>query len=88
MQKDILRMLAADLMILNKFELTGQSNYFLLWKIRTYLFNRNLQASEIPGFDQCAVSLKTKLTGLRLKFAFLAIAPLAFAAKTYLQLKS
>lgn len=88
MQKDTLRMLSADLMILNKFETLQQSNFFLLWKIRTILFNQHMTASAIPGFDQCKPSLQEKLSGLRLKMAFLIIAPLALVAKTYLNLKS
>ena len=88
MQKDTLRMLSADLMILNKFEVLQQSNFFLLWKIRTILFNQHMTADVIPGFDQCASSLQKKLSGLRLKIAFIAIAPLAIIAKAYLSLKS
>ncbi len=88
MQKDTLRMLSADLMILNKFEALQQSNFFLLWKIRTILFNQHMTADAIPGFGQCAPSLQEKLSGLRLKIAFIAIAPLAIIAKAYLSLKS
>ena len=88
MQKDTLRMLTADLMILNKFEVLQQSNFFLLWKIRTILFNQHMTASAIPRFDQCTPSLKNKLSGLRLKIAFLVIAPLALVAKAYLNVKS
>ncbi|MBU3623197.1 glycosyltransferase family A protein [Polynucleobacter sp. AP-Latsch-80-C2] len=88
MQKDTLRMLSADLMILNKFEVLQQSNFFLLWKIRTILFNQHMTADAIPGFGQCAPSLQEKLSGLRLKIAFIAIAPLAIIAKAYLSLKS
>lgn len=87
MQKDEMRMLSADLMILNKFEIAGQNNLFLLWKIRTFLFNRQMNAGAIPGFANCTPKLQKKLSGLKLKTAFLAIAPLAFAAKIYFQLK-
>jgi glycosyltransferase involved in cell wall biosynthesis len=88
MQRDSLRMLSADLMILNKFEAEGQTNFFLLWKIRTILFNQKISASIIPGFDQCIPRLQKKLSGLRLKVAFILIAPLALSAKAYLDLKS
>ena len=87
MQKDTLRMLSADLMILNKFVLAGQMSYFLLWKIRTYLINRNMQASEIPGFDGCNDKLKNMLSGYRLKLAFIILMPLSAVAKGYLNLK-
>jgi glycosyltransferase involved in cell wall biosynthesis len=87
MQKDEMRMLSADLMILNKFELAGKNNFFLLWKIRTFLFNRHMSANTIPGFNNCTARLQKKLSGLRLKTAFLAIAPLALAAKAYFKLK-
>jgi glycosyltransferase involved in cell wall biosynthesis len=88
MQKDTLRMLSADLMILNKFVLAGQMSYFLLWKIRTYLINRNMQASEIPGFNQCTPDLQSKLSGSRIKLAALLLAPFSLAAKAYFHLKS
>ena len=88
MQKDDLRMLSADLMILNKFYLAGLSNLFLLWKIRTILFNRQLSASSIPGFSQCAPKLQSALSGIRLKAAFFAITPCAAIAKAYLSLKA
>lgn len=88
MQKDEIRMLSADLMILNKFELAGQNNFFLLWKIRTFLFNRKINAEAIPGFYNCTRSLQKKLSGPRLIIASLIIAPLAFLAKSYLNLKS
>lgn len=88
MQKDALRMLSADLMILNKFVLAGQMSYFLLWKIRTYLINRKMRASEIPGFDQCTPDLQNKLSGTSIKLATLVLAPLSLAAKAYFHLKS
>ena len=47
-----------------------------------------MTADAIPGFGQCAPSLQEKLSGLRLKIAFIAIAPLAIIAKAYLSLKS
>lgn len=87
MQKDVLRMLSSDLMILNKFVLAGQTNNFLLWKIRTYLIQRKMQGSEIPGFDQCAPELRNKLSGLRMKTAAFLLAPFALAAKSYFHLK-
>lgn len=88
MQKDTLRMLSADLMILNKFVLAGQMSYFLLWKIRTYLINRKMRASEIPGFDQCTPDLQNKLSGASIKVAALLLAPFSIAAKAYFHLKS
>lgn len=88
MQKDTLRMLSADLMILNKFVLAGQMSYFLLWKIRTYLINRKMQANEIPGFDQCTPDLQHKLSGASIKVAALLLAPFSIAAKAYFHLKS
>lgn len=88
MQKDKLRMLTSDLMILNKFVLTDQMSYFLLWKIRTYLINCKMQASEIPGFDLCTPDLQKMLSGTRMKLAALVLAPFSLAAKTYFNLKS
>lgn len=87
MQKDSLRMLTAELMILNKFYETEQSNLFLLWKIRTILFNRQLSAASISGFDQCHPKLQSQLSGIRLKLASALISPLALLAKGYLVIK-
>ena len=87
MQKDSLRMLTAELMILNKFYENNQSNLFLLWKIRTILFNRHIHASKISGFDQCTPKLKAQLTGINNLLAGALIFPLAILAKAYLALK-
>ena len=87
MQKDSLRMLTAELMILNKFYEAEQCNLFLLWKIRTILFNRQLSAASISGFDQCHPKLQSQLSGIRLKLAFAMISPLAILAKGYLAIK-
>lgn len=87
MQKDSLRMLTAELMILNKFYKAGQGNLFLLWKIRTILFNRQLSVTSIPEFDSCHPKLQSQLSGIRLKLAFAMISPLAFLARGYLAIK-
>jgi glycosyltransferase involved in cell wall biosynthesis len=87
MQKDSLRMLTAELMILNKFYKSDRNNLFLLWKIRTILFNRQLSTSSISGFEQCHPKLKSQLSGIRLKLAFALIYPLAQLAKGYLAIK-
>jgi len=87
MQKDSLRMLTAELMILNKFYKSNRNNLFLLWKIRTILFNRQLTAASISGFDQCHPKLQSQLSGIRLKLAYALISPLALLAKGYLALK-
>lgn len=87
MQKDSLRMLTAELMILNKFYKSNRNNLFLLWKIRTILFNRQLTAASISGFDQCHLKLQSQLSGIRLKLAYALISPLALLAKGYLALK-
>jgi glycosyltransferase involved in cell wall biosynthesis len=87
MQKDSLRMLTAELMILNKFYKSDRNNLFLLWKIRTILFNRKLSAANISGFNQCHPKLQSQLSGIRLKLAFAMIYPLALLAKGYLAIK-
>jgi hypothetical protein len=47
-----------------------------------------MQASEIPGFNQCTPDLQSKLSGSRIKLAALLLAPFSLAAKAYFHLKS
>jgi glycosyltransferase involved in cell wall biosynthesis len=85
MQKDVMRMLSAELMVLNKFAEQEQSNSFLLWKIRTYLFNKDIPAHAIPGFERCNPKLQVQLSGWRMNLASCALIPLQILANTYLK---
>lgn len=84
MQKDSMRMLSAELMVLNKFFENGETNIFLLWKIRTYLFNRGLSAPSIPGFEKCSVKLQYQLLGWRMSLASVLLSPFRILANLYL----
>lgn len=86
MQKDTMRMLSAELMVLNKFTEQGQGNPFLLWKMRTYLFNKRIPAQAISGFEQCSPTLKKQLSGWRMNMASCMLHPLQILANTYLKL--
>jgi len=86
MQKDGMRMLSAELMVLNKFTKHSQSNPFLLWKMRTYLFNKGIPAQAIPGFEQCSPQLKAQLSGWRMNMASCILRPLDILANAYLRL--
>lgn len=85
MQKDSLRMLSAELMVLDKFYAQGDKNTFLLWKIRIFLLNKRLSAFSIPGFDQCSEKLQSELLGWPMTLAAVLAAP--FRALAYLFLK-
>jgi glycosyltransferase involved in cell wall biosynthesis len=85
MQKDLMRMLSAELMVLNKFIQQGEKNPFLLWKIRTYLSNTNHKAQSIIGFEECCPKLKLQITGWRMKIASLLLSSPKML--TYLYLK-
>ena len=85
MQKDLGRMVSAELMVLNKFYERGQSNPFLLWKLRTYLSNKKLTAHAIAGFDHCSPKLQAQLSGWRMTLASMALAPLRWLANGYLK---
>lgn len=87
MQKDAMRMLSAELMVLNKFAECGEENTFLLWKIRTYLMNKGLNASSIPGFEKCCTKLQSQLRGWRMDIASTLLAPLRTLANNYLNQK-
>jgi len=87
MQKDVMRMLSAELMVLNKFTECGEENTFLLWKIRTYLMNKGLSASSIPGFEKCCTKLQSQLCGWRMDIASTILAPLRTLANNYLNQK-
>ena len=63
MQKDFSRMLASELAMLNKFAQQGRHNYFLLLKIQTILFKKNMSAHEITGFDASDPWVKAQFTG-------------------------
>jgi hypothetical protein len=87
MQKDGMRMLSAELLVLNKFIECGEENTFLLWKIRTYLMNKGLSASSIPGFEKCSAKLQSQLLGWRMNLASTLLAPLRTLAYIYLNQK-
>lgn len=87
MQKDFGRMVSAELMVLNKFYERGEKNPFLLWKLRTYLSNKQIAANSITGFSSCSPSLKAALSGWRMSFSSLALAPLRALANWYLKIK-
>jgi len=87
MQKDIMRMLSAELMVLDKFIECGEENTFLLWKIRTYLMNKGLSASSIPGFEKCCTKLQSQLLGWRMDIASILLATLRTLANNYLNQK-
>jgi len=87
MQKDVMRMLSAELMVLNKFTECGEENTFLLWKIRTYLMNQGLNASSIPGFEKCCPKLQLQLRGWRMNLASTLLTPLRTLANNYLNQK-
>jgi len=84
MQKDRLRMLSAELMMLNKLTQMQVSNYFLLWKIRTILVEQKMAATQIPGFDECNPHLQQQLTGPAMQLSKMLLAPLQYLAKAYL----
>jgi glycosyltransferase involved in cell wall biosynthesis len=63
MQKDFSRMLASELAMLNKFAQQGKHNFFLLLKIQTILFKKNMSAQEITGFEASEPWVKAQLTG-------------------------
>ena len=84
MQKDFLRMLSAELMVLNKFSERNENNPFLLWKIRAYLFNKGLSADSIPNFGLCTPKLKAQLHGWRMDLASIILAPAKMIANIYL----
>ena len=65
MQKDFSRMLASELAMLNKFAKLGTHNYFLLWKIQTILYKKNLEAQSISGFESSEPWVKLQLSGYR-----------------------
>ena len=85
MPKDGMRMLSAELMVLNKFTEKSQGNPFLLWKMRTYLFNRGIPAQAIPRFEQCSPQLKAQLSGWRMSMASWMLRPLQILANAYLR---
>ena len=84
MQKDGMRMLSAELMVLNKFFDQGDKNTFLLWKIRTFLLNKGLSASSIPRFENCNVKLQSQLLGWRMSFAAVLVSPIRALANFWL----
>ena len=84
MQKDRLRMLSAELMMLNKLTQMQAGNYFLLWKIRTILVEQKITATQIPGFDECNPRLQKQLTGPAMQLSKILLTPLQYLAKAYL----
>jgi len=87
MQKDAMRMINAELMVLNKFSEQGLENPFLLWKLRTYLLNKGVHASSIPGFKNCKPELQAQLTGWRMHVASALLTPVQMLANYYLNHK-
>lgn len=85
MQKDLGRMVNAELMVLNKFYERGEKNSFLLWKLRTYLLNKQIAAHSIAGFSACSPNLQAALSGWRMTIASLALIPLRSLANWYLK---
>ena len=84
MQKDRLRMLSAELMLLNKLTQMQTGNDFLLWKIRTILVEQKITATQIPGFDECNPRLQKQLTGPAMQLSKILLTPLQYLAKAYL----
>ena len=84
MQKDRLRMLSAELMLLNKLTQMQSGNDFLLWKIRTILVEQKITATQIPGFDECNPRLQKQLTGPAMQLSKILLTPLQYLAKAYL----
>jgi glycosyltransferase involved in cell wall biosynthesis len=87
MQKDLSRMISAELMVLNKFYERGEKNIFLLWKLRTYLSNKQTSANSIAGFSECSPNLQADLSGWRMGLASLALSPLRSLANWYLKIQ-
>lgn len=85
MQKDVMRMLTAELMVLNKLTEQSQGNPFLLWKLRTYLINKGIQAQAIPGFERCNPKLHAQLSGWQMNLASWVLRPLKILANAYLK---
>jgi len=87
MQKDLGRMICAELMVLNKFYERSENNTFLLWKLRTYLSNNQIEANSITGFSDCSPDLQAALSGWRMWLASFALTPLRLLANWYLKTK-
>ena len=87
MQKDLSRMVSAELMVLNKFYERGEKNAFLLWKLRTYLSNKQIMANTIAGFSDCSPNLQAALSGWRMGLASLILTPLLSLANWYLKIQ-
>jgi glycosyltransferase involved in cell wall biosynthesis len=87
MQKDAMRMITAELMMLNKFIQRGEKNPFLLWKLRTYLYNKGVSATSINGFSKCEPILQEQLSGWRMNLASLLLSPAKNLAGLYLRNK-
>lgn len=88
MQKDEMRMLSAELLVLNLFYQQQERNPFLLWKIRTILHSKQWQARQIPTFSQCCPQLQETLTGASQWLAGLVLTPLEWATHCYWKLKN
>ena len=87
MQKDTLRMLTAELLVLNLFYLNQERNSFLLWKIRTILHQQKIPAQDIPNFDQCCAKLQSSLSGWGHQIACFTLIPMGWVSFLYLKLK-
>lgn len=88
MQKDSLRMISAEMRLLNKFIERGEQNSFLLWKVRTYIVNKSINASAIPGFNLCSPKLHSLLVGWRMFISKALLLPLKLLAQSYIQLRN
>lgn len=84
MQKNRLRMLTAELMLLNKFVKNKEINFFLLWKIRTILVLLKINPDDIEGFNSCDPHLKKLFSNLRIKLIKIYLYSLSWFALLYL----
>lgn len=71
MQKDLTRMLSAELMMLNKLIKLGEESPFLLWKFRAYLSHSKMKANELPEFEEYSPKLQALLTEWRIDMSSL-----------------
>jgi len=84
MQKNRLRMLTSELMLLNKFVKNKEINFFLLWKIRTILVLLKINPDDIEGFNSCDPLLKKLFSNFRLKLIKIYLHSLSWFALLYL----
>ena len=88
MQKNRLRMIDAELRVLNKFAQDNGSNLFLYWKIRTYLQAQHIDVSELPSYRDCSPNLQKYFNGWRLWLGQLILIPVLQFGRIYLKIVS